>query len=158
MEENNVSLQKAPADDLDGRFLLFNIGDSLYSISLRLVTEIIQVQTITQLPNVPYYVKGIVNLRGKVVPVIDVRLKLGLPERPYDDQTCIIVVEIKEMQIGLISDNVSEVVAVDPDDMAHSPEVSTDGVSYLSSVSVLGDKRILNLDFDKFFHDDLMNI
>lgn len=145
-------------DDLEGRFLLFDIDDTLYSIALRLVIEIIKVQSITQLPGVPGYIKGIINLRGGVVPVIDVRLKFGLPERPFDDKTCIIVVVIHDMNIGLIVDNVNEVVTIDPSQLSEPPSVNGNGAGFLSSVAELGDKVILDINCETFFQSDLSEL
>ena len=154
MNENTETHIEA-SDELSGRYLLFYIGDAIYGISLSLVLEIIDIQHITRLPRVAEYVKGIVNLRGKVVPAIDVRLKFNMPERPYDDKTCIIVLDIHDMHIGLIVDRVLEVVTVEPEQLATPPSVGDLTSRYLSSVSEVGGKVILNIDFDKFFQSDL---
>lgn len=143
-------------DDLNGRFLTFYIGRSIYGIELLHVIEIIGIQSITQVPGVPHYVKGIINLRGKIVPVIDVRLKLDQEPRDYDDKTCIVVVIIDDMQVGLIVDSVSEVADVDASTLSQPPELSNGYTnSYLKSVSQIGEKVILNLDCDKFFQSEL---
>lgn len=155
MAQNMVS----GSDELSGRVLLFNIGSALYGLPLTHVLEIINIQKSTHLPNTPIYIKGVVNLRGKVVPVIDVRLKFNMEERPYDDKTCIIVTEIHEMQIGLIVDSVSEVVTLEASHMSTPPErsVGDQGESnrYLASVSELDGKIVLNIDCEKFFQSDL---
>ena len=149
----------AVQDDLSGRYLTFYIEDVIYSIPLNHVIEIISVQHITHIPNVPHYIKGIVNLRGKVVPISDVRLKFGQPERPYDDKTCIVVVLINDMNIGLIVDRVAEVVTLDKIDMAPPPLSSRRmGDSYLDSISTLNEKVILNIDCVKFFQADLAEL
>lgn len=143
-------------DDLNGRFLTFYIGRSIYGIELLHVIEIIGIQSITQVPGVPHYVKGIINLRGKIVPVIDVRLKLDQEPRDYDDKTCIVVVIIDDMQVGLIVDSVSEVADIDASTLSQPPELSNGYTnSYLKSVSQIGEKVILNLDCDKFFQSEL---
>lgn len=143
-------------DDLNGRFLTFYIGRSIYGIELLHVIEIIKIQSITQVPGVPHYVKGIINLRGKIVPVIDVRLKLDQEPRDYDDKTCIVVVIIDDMQVGLIVDSVSEVANIDASTLSQPPELSNGYTnSYLKSVSQIGEKVILNLDCDKFFQSEL---
>ena len=85
-------------DDLVGRFMTFYIGDALYGIELLYVKEIVSLQQTTVVPSLPHYILGIMNLRGKVVPLIDVRLKLNQPERPYDDKTCVIITLIEDMQ------------------------------------------------------------
>ena len=149
----------AVQDDLSGRYLTFYIEDVIYSIPLNHVIEIISVQHITHIPNVPPYIKGIVNLRGKVVPISDVRLKFGQPERPYDDKTCIVVVLINDMNIGLIVDSVAEVVTLDKINMAPPPlSGKRIGDSYLDSISTLNEKVILNIDCVKFFQADLAEL
>lgn len=153
MEENNVN---TAMDDLQGRFLTFYINDTIYGIELLNVIEIISVQHATRIPSVPEYIKGIINLRGKVVPVIDVRLKLKQPERAYDEKTCIIVVVIEDMQVGLIVDRVSEVVTIDQGELADPPSIgNSNSEKYLQSIATVGDKVVLNIDCRKFFHSDL---
>lgn len=152
----NTILNNESLDDLDGRFLTFYIEDTVYGIELLHVIEIISIQLITKVPSVPGYIKGIINLRGKIVPVIDVRLKFNLMERPYDEKTCIIVVVIEDMQVGLIVDNVSEVVTIDKNELAKPPEFSnTITNKYLKSVAKVGERVILNIDIERFFHSDL---
>ena len=153
--KENTAVRTDAIDELNGRFLLFYIDETLYGIELRLVLEIVNIQHITHLPGVADYINGIVNLRGKVVPVIDVRRKLYLPERPYDDKTCIIVLDVHEMHIGLIVDSISEVVTVEPEQMAAPPSMGDTANRYLSSVSQINGKNVLNLDCDKFFQDDI---
>ncbi len=141
---------------LDGKLLTFQIKDTRYGVELGYVIEIISIEYITSVPNVPGYIKGIINLRGKIVPVLDVRLKLGLPEQAYDEKTCIIVVNFNEMQVGLIVDRVSEVVNVNQSNSYPIPEMSQKAEhQFLKSISQIDSKLILNLDFDRFFNDDL---
>lgn len=155
MEENIVDVRKAD-DDLNGRFLTFYIGETVYGIELQHVIEIIQVEPITPVPNVPTYIKGIINLRGKIVPVIDVRLKFHQMEIEYDEKTCIIVVTIEGMQVGLIVDSVSEVATVQPSNLAAPPEFgSSTGSQYLSSIAKTESRVILIIDCGKFFASDL---
>ena len=120
------------------------------------VTEIISIQSITRIPLVSPYIKGIINLRGKVIPVIDVRLKLCQEERPYDDKTCIVVVFINDTQIGLIVDSVSEVVTIVRSKMA-APPPSAAGIAdrYVSAAAEIDQQVILILNFSKFFQADL---
>lgn len=155
MNENSI-LSSEVLDELNGRYLLFYIGERLFGVSLALVLEIIQIQHVSYLPGMPQYIKGIVNLRGKVVPVIDVRLKFGIEERAHDDKTCIVVLDIHEMHIGLIVDSVSEVLTVENAQLSPPPSInSTNSVEYLASVTEMDGKVVLNIDFEKFFQDDL---
>lgn len=144
-------------DDLNGRFLTFYIGNTIYGIELLHVIEIISIEPVTRVPGVPAYIKGIFNLRGKVVPVIDVRLKFNQEERPYDDKTCIIVVTIHDMQVGLIVDSVSEVVTIGKEERTTPPDLGSGTTDrYLRSIAKIGNRIILNIDCEKFFQNDLL--
>jgi purine-binding chemotaxis protein CheW len=148
-------------DDLSGRYLTFNIAESIYSLPLNHVREIINIQHITHIPNVAHHIKGIVNLRGKVVPVTDVRLKFNMMERPYDDKTCIVVVLINGMSVGVIVDSVAEVVTLDRSNMATPPTLGAGrrlGESFLDSISTINEKVILNIDCAKFFQADMAEL
>ena len=141
-------------DFLNDRYLLFTLDGSYYGLPLALALEILTVSSITKLPRVADYVKGIINLRGKVIPVLDVRKKLGIEERPYDDSNCIIVIDIRDMHVGLIVDMVSEVATVPSDRVIPPPKTVAEKSNYISSVSQLDDKIVLNLDCEKFFAND----
>ena len=149
------TLRKEVNDDLAGRFLSFNIGDSLYGIELPYVIEIVSMQQITVVPSLPHYILGIMNLRGKVVPVIDVRLKLQQELRPYDDKTCIIITQIEEMQVGLIVDSVAEVLSSVQTDKMLPPEIPSNGENYINSIMHIDHKVVLCLDCEKFFSSEL---
>ncbi|HHU05652.1 MAG TPA: purine-binding chemotaxis protein CheW [Clostridiales bacterium] len=151
----NMNAGTSFASDLKDRYLLFNIDDTKYGVSLEYVLEIINVQTITQVPGVAHYIKGIINLRGKIIPIIDVRLKLGLPEREYDDKTCIIVLNVNEVQVGVIVDRVSEVVNAENSQLSVPSEVGEATSRYLSSILELEDKIVLIIDCEKFFSSEL---
>lgn len=155
MNTETITVSEDVLDDLSGRFLTFYIDNTFYGIELLHIIEIISVQPITSVPGLPNYFKGIINLRGKVVPVIDVRLKFNQPERAYDDKTCIIVITIHDMQVGLIVDSVAEVVTVGNDERNGPPDLGKNGERYLSSIAKVGDKVILNIDCEKFFQSDL---
>ena len=148
-------INKDNLGELEGRHLLFCIEEVLYGVSLVLVLEILQMQNITRLPNVANYIKGIVNLRGKVVPVVDVRLKFNLPEKEHTNKTCIIVLDIKGTHVGLIVDSVSEVATVKNTTLSDPPSDTNLPNQFLSSVAEIGEKVILNIDFERFFQDDM---
>ena len=152
----NTTVDEEVLDDLKGRYLTFYIGDTFFGIELLHVIEIISVQPITRVPNLPAYIKGIINLRGKVVPVIDVRLKFNQEEIEYDDKTCIIIVTIDDMHVGLIVDSVAEVVSISKTENAPPPKLgSTSTDNYLSSIAKVGNHVIMNIDCQKFFQSDL---
>lgn len=99
-------------DTQEGKFLTFILGEEVYGLEIRFVTEIIGIQKITPVPDMPSYVKGVINLRGKVIPVMDVRSRFRMPTRDYDERTCIIVINARETVVGLIVDTVQEVLEI----------------------------------------------
>lgn len=105
-----------------GQILLYYIGDVLYGVEIQYITEIISVSPITVVPRVPSFIKGVINIRGKVIPVISVRAKINEPEIPYDDKTCIIIVDINDLTVGLIVDSVREISTVLPTDTCTAPD------------------------------------
>jgi purine-binding chemotaxis protein CheW len=123
IEDYNDALYEFNKDG--GELLLFCIDNVLYGVEIQYITEIIGIQPITLIPTVPDYIKGVINIRGKVVPVMSIRNKFNLPEVEYDDKTCIIVVEIDEFVVGLIVDRVREVIAVKPSDICDAPNCKT---------------------------------
>lgn len=146
-------------DTQHGRFLTFSLEDEIYGIEIKYVTEIIGIQTITRVPEVPDYVKGIINLRGKIIPVIDVRLKFGKEPMEYDDRTCIIVIDISEVSVGLIVDNVVEVLTIEDDDIAAPPASKTGFENrYIKGIGKAGEKVYLLLDCVKLLENDEMEI
>ncbi|MFC1493218.1 chemotaxis protein CheW [candidate division KSB1 bacterium] len=141
-------------DTQEGMYLTFPLGNEGYGIEIRYVTEIIGMQNITELPDVTHFVKGVINLRGKIIPVIDIRLRFGLKEREYDDRTCIIVIDITGVSVGLIVDNVSEVVSIPEKDVDYSESLNRDAKSeYIKAFGKLGDEVKILLDSERLFCD-----
>ena len=110
-------------DTMRDRYLAFRLAEEDYGFPIRCVTEIIAMQRITEMPDVAEYVKGVVNLRGKVIPVMDVRIRFGMPERKYDDRTCIVVVDHEGTAVGLIVDRVAEVIDIPGDQIDPPPTI-----------------------------------
>jgi len=110
-----VIAPQAEADTIRDMYLTFDIGSEEYGVSIAGVTEIVGIQRIMPIPDMPAYLKGVINLRGKVIPLMDVRLRFALPERAYDDRTVIIVMEVDDAPVGLIVDGVREVREIGPD-------------------------------------------
>ncbi len=110
-------------DTQHGRYLTFSLGDEEYGIEIRYVTEIIGLQPVTAIPEAPEYVRGIVNLRGKIIPVIDMRLKLKKPAIAYTDRTCIVVLDTGRQSAGIIVDRVSEVISIDDEQVVPPPDI-----------------------------------
>lgn len=147
-------------DTQKGKFLIFSIGNEFYGIEIMYVTEIIGIQEITEIPELPNYIKGIINLRGKIIPVMDVRLRFKKETRDYNDRTCIVVVDMKDISIGLIVDSVSEVISIDDENIVPPPELNKVTNRYIKGIGkVSGDVKLI-LDCDKLLNDeevDLLN-
>lgn len=142
-------------DTQKGKYLTFSLDYEFFGIEIKHVTEIIGVQTITVVPEMPDYIRGIINLRGKIIPVMDVRLRFRKPFREYNDRTCVIVVEIREISIGLIVDRVSEVISIPDSEIVAPPEVSNTGHTFIKGVGKVGAEVKLILDCDKLIsHED----
>lgn len=105
-----------------GEVLLFEVDDNVYGIEIQFITEIIGIQPITIVPKVPSYIKGVINIRGKVIPVMSVRKRFNKEEVPYTERTCIIVVDWNGLAVGLIVDRVREVLPVKPEDISLTPD------------------------------------
>ena len=112
-------------DTQKDKYLIFSIGNQSYGIDIEYVIEIIGIEPITEVPELPDYVKGVINLRGKIIPVMDVRLKFKKEPKEYDDRTCIIVVEISNISIGLIIDRVLDVVNIDEKNISPQPKTNS---------------------------------
>ncbi|OOM74129.1 chemotaxis protein CheW [Clostridium puniceum] len=109
-------------DTQKDKYLIFSIGKQSYGIDIKYVIEIIGIEPITKVPELPNYVKGVINLRGKIIPVMDIRLKFKKEAKEYDDKTCIIVVEISNISIGLIIDRVLDVVNIEEKNISPQPK------------------------------------
>ena len=147
-------------DTQEGKFLTFSLGEEEYGIEIRNVTEIIGIQNITELPDTPAYVKGVINLRGKVIPVIDVRLRFNIEALEYKDRTCIVVVNINNMSVGLIVDTVSEVMDIPAENIDPAPKVNNkSGSMYIKGLGKVGDEVKILLDTQKLlFGNDLEQV
>ena len=105
-----------------GEVLLFTIDEVVYGIEIKYINEIIGIEQITVVPKVPDYIKGVINIRGKIVPIISVRKRFGKEEIPYDERTCIIVLELESgNQVGVIVDRVREVTQAKPEEICTTP-------------------------------------
>jgi purine-binding chemotaxis protein CheW len=108
-------------DTLKGKYLTFNLDGHKYGIDNQFVTEYIGVQKITPVPSIPHFINAAINLRGKVIPIIDIRLHFALAEMDYDGRTCVIVFTMGETFVGLVVDTVSEIVIIPEDTVQNTP-------------------------------------
>lgn len=141
--------------NLAGKYLTFTLHDESYGIEVLKIREIIRLTEITAVPQMPAYVRGVINLRGKIIPVTDLRLRFGFPDAVETDQTCIVVVQVnlpksKPTQMGLIVDGVEEVVSISAGEIEETPtfggNVSMDGI--LGMAKIKGAVKSL-LDIDR---------
>ncbi len=133
----------------EGKVLTFALSEEEYGIEILKVREILGLQAITTVPQTPEHMKGVLNLRGRVIPVIDLRLKFSIQEEEHTGETCIIVVEVNSMHIGVIVDSVSEVVDIGSGDIEDTPKfgqgIDTDFIMGLGKVN---EKTIILLDIE----------
>ena len=142
-------------DTQKGRFLTFALGKEDYGIEIIYVTEIIGIQAITEVPELPDYIKGIINLRGKIIPVMDVRLRFKKTPIDYNDRTCIIVIDIKDIAIGLIVDTVSEVISIQDENIVPPPSLKTGFQNkYVKGIGKVGNDVKLLLDCERILGED----
>jgi purine-binding chemotaxis protein CheW len=142
-----------PQTSRSGKYLSFHLGDEEYAIQVLKVREIVKLQHITGVPETPVEMKGVINLRGKVIPVVDLRLRFGLPEKEYGARTCIIVVELGRAAtgpMGVIVDEVSEVLTLQESDIQDIPDFGA-GVEtpYLLGMAKVRDSVKILLDIDE---------
>ncbi len=152
---NEVQEVTSSENELKHKFLTFGIGKENYAIPIQYVTEIIGIQSITDLPDVPEYVKGVINLRGRVIPLIDVRLRFGMDEKEYDDRTCIIVTLINDIPVGLIIDTVKEVIDIPEQQIDPPPKVKKGQESrFIHGLGKTENSVIIILDMEKFLFEE----
>ncbi|MDD3023488.1 MAG: chemotaxis protein CheW [Syntrophomonadaceae bacterium] len=137
-------------DSLEDKYLTFVLKDEEYGIEIRYVTEIIGMQNITEVPDVNSFVKGVINLRGKVIPVIDIRLRFHLEERAYDNRTCVVVINIDEQVVGVIVDRVSEVITIPRGEVEPPPRIMGGQSSqFIQGMGKVGERVKMLLDANK---------
>jgi len=155
VNENSQALLELTEDGMDGmegKHLTFRVEQGRYGIGIGYVTEIIGLQDITPVPHTHPYVKGIVNLRGTIVPVVDMRLRFGLPESAYTDRTCIVVLSKDDMSIGLVVDEVLEVAAIGEESTKPPPQHGgTRKNHFVKGIGVTADGVKQLLDINRIF-------
>ena len=152
-DTKETNSKQAGGDELL-QLVSFNIGDEEFGVDILKVQEINRMVEVTRVPNTPEYVDGVINLRGKVIPVVDLRLKFGLPEMEYTQRTCIIVVQVRgeagPMQMGIVVDGVAEVLNLADADIEDTPAFGQDvTVSYLLGMAKIKGKVKILLDIDQ---------
>ena len=144
-------------DTQKGKFMTFQTGKECFGISISYVNEIIVMQPITAIPEVEDYIKGLINLRGKIIPVIDVRIRFRMEPLEYTDRTCIIVINVKSTVVGLIVEKIAEVDTIPEEDIVPPPSLGhkeNEHNKYVYGLAKTGDSVKLLLDPEKLIRDE----
>lgn len=141
------------------QLVTFSIGDEEFGVDILKVQEIIRTMEITKVPRAPEFVEGVINLRGKVIPIIDLRKRFGMETRQHDKDTRIIVIEINKMIVGFVVDSVSEVLRISADTVEPPPPVVAGLESeYIKGVGKLADRLLIMLDLDRLLSREEKNV
>jgi purine-binding chemotaxis protein CheW len=140
-------------DDEDERaagakYLLFQLGGEVQGVAIASVTEIVEMQKVTAVPGMPSHIVGVINLRGRVIPVMDLRTRFGMPGREYDDRTCTIIARIGEISLGLVVDTVAEVQEIPDADIEPALSIGGGGSEgrFVSGLAKVGDRVVIIID------------
>ena len=148
-------------DTQKGQFMTFQVGKEYFGISISYVNEIIMMQPITMVPEVKDYIKGLINLRGKIIPVIDVRVRFKMDPVEYTDRTCIIVINVKTTVIGLIVEKIAEVDTIQDRDIVPPPSLGrkdSEQNKYVYGLARTGDTMKLLIDPEKLIKDEDLEV
>ncbi|MEC9482962.1 MAG: chemotaxis protein CheW [Halomonas sp.] len=155
-----TQLQQTSAAALDtqsSEFLVFSLGDEEYAVDILKVQEIRGYENVTRIANAPDFIKGVTNLRGVIVPIVDLRIKFHLDKVEYGGQTVVIVVNVAERVVGIVVDGVSDVMTLSPDQIKPAPEFGVAlSSNYLSGLGSLEDRMLVLVDIDKLLTSEEM--
>ena len=156
LSESNVTAKTAapPVSTRTGKYLIFHLGREHFGIRVLKVREIMGLQDITAVPHTPVFVKGVFNLRGKVIPVIALRKRLGLDSLDADKKTRIVVVDVHGQILGFVVDSVSEVLRIKSETVEPSPKLGPVERDYISGVGKLDNRLLLLIDLEKLMDDE----
>lgn len=154
----NHVLEKIEQTQTDqiGKYMTFIIDETTYALDISQVLDIIRLPNITFFPNQPDYIKGLINLRGKIIPTLDIRLKFKKPFKAYTDRTCILVIEVNETIVGLIVDAIKEVVALNRSTFTIPKSVdSIYDNAFIEGISSMNEESIIVLKSQRLLEDSL---
>lgn len=145
-----------------GKFLTFMLGSEIYGLPIKKAKEIIGMMEITHIPKTQEYIKGVINLRGKIIPIIDLRLRFGMEEKAYNDRTCIIVIEVNAAEnhrlAGLVVDTVAEVVNIQKGELESPPEYDAQKEgNFLGALGKMKEKVVMILDIERILSHNLID-
>ncbi|MCE8026713.1 MULTISPECIES: chemotaxis protein CheW [Halomonadaceae] len=158
MNQTNESALAA-AEAHNREFLVFSLGEEEYAIDILKVQEIRGYENVTRIANAPDFIKGVTNLRGVIVPIVDLRIKFHLDKVEYGGQTVVIVVNVEDRVVGIVVDGVSDVMTLSPDQIKPAPEFGvTLSSDFLSGLGSLDDRMLVIVDIDKLLTSDEMEL
>ncbi|EKD81617.1 MAG: hypothetical protein ACD_39C01725G0002 [uncultured bacterium] len=151
-----MTIENVKNSDAPVQYLAFKLGDEVYAVDVAKVREILDFPPITKVPRTPEFMRGVINLRGSVVPVVDMRLKFGMPMTERSVNTCIVVVEAllenELTTIGALADSVQEVIELSPSNIEPPPRIGSRlKVEFLKGMGKIGENFLMILDIDKVF-------
>ena len=154
MSDTNARARDLTQGAAPGKYLTFGLGDEVYGLEILKVQEIIGLMRVTRVPGLPEVIRGVVNLRGKVIPVVDLRRKFGMDAKADTERTCIVVVRVRrdgqDVTVGLIVDDVREVLAISESQLEPVPRFSKDvETSYLLGMAKISPRVVMLLDVDQ---------
>ncbi|HPY95792.1 MAG TPA: chemotaxis protein CheW [Candidatus Cloacimonadota bacterium] len=157
------AIKKNEVFDLNGKYLSFNLLDELYGINVDRILQIIAIPDITPIPKTPDFVKGVINLRGKIIPVIDLRKKIHLPSEDYTDRTSIVIIKVesgnREIFIGTIVDKVLEVMDISQEDIENTPDFGIKlNTEYIAGIAKVKGKVITLLNINRVLTEEELSI
>ena len=142
-------------DTQKDKYLTFRLDVEDYGIEILHVKEIISIQKITDVPDLPDFVKGVINLRGQVIPTIDLRLRFGISPKAYDERTCIIITHMNDIPVGVIVDTVNEVLDIPPEMITPPPSVQKGAAHrFIQGLGRVGEDVKIILNAEKLLHED----
>ncbi|WP_447527364.1 chemotaxis protein CheW [Vreelandella sp. TE19] len=157
MSHSNSDAVLAAAEADNSEFLVFSLGEEEYAIDILKVQEIRGYENVTRIANAPEFIKGVTNLRGVIVPIVDLRIKFHLENVEYGGQTVVIVVNVAERVVGIVVDGVSDVMTLTPDQIKPAPEFGvTLSSDFLSGLGSLEDRMLVLVDIDKLLTSEEM--
>jgi purine-binding chemotaxis protein CheW len=158
-DNENADLVFNEENDINDMYLTFGVNGEEYGVGIAYVTEIVGMQRVMEVPDVPNFIKGVINLRGKVIPVMDVRCRFGIEEKPYTERTVIIVLDIDNVPIGLVVDNVSEVMEIPPGNIDRPPQfgASREGTGIIRGLGKQNDRVAILLDIQRMVSDQAID-
>lgn len=152
-----ANVTKLAGETVGQEFLVFTLGDEEYGIDILKVQEIRGYDQVTRIANTPAFIKGVTNLRGVIVPIIDLRIKFAQPGVEYNDNTVVIVLNLVQRVVGIVVDGVSDVLSLTADQIRPSPEFAvTMSTEYLTGLGALGDHMLILVDIEKLLSSEEM--